>query len=93
MALLTAICESGELQGTYSGNPEITVFRGIPYAAAPVGPLRWQPPQPAMPWEGVLKADTFRDIPVQVEERHPFYSREFYRCRKPMSEDCLFLNI
>ena len=57
MALLTARCESGELQGIYSGNPEITVFKGIPYAAAPVGPLRWQPPQPAMPWEGILKAE------------------------------------
>ena len=93
MALLTAKCESGMLEGVYSGNPEITVFKGIPYAAAPTGALRWQPPQPAEPWEGVLHADHFCEIPVQVEERHPFYSREFYRCRKPMSEDCLFLNI
>ena len=93
MALLTAKCESGKLRGVYSGNPEITVFKGIPYAAAPVGPLRWQPPRPAEHWNGILSADHFREIPVQVEERHPFYSKEFYRCRKPMSEDCLFLNI
>ena len=93
MALLQAHTESGVIAGQYSGNPEITVFKGIPYAAPPVGVLRWGPPQPIQPWEGVYHAYTFRDIPIQVEDRHPFYSREFYRCRKPMSEDCLYLNI
>ena len=93
MALLEVQTEYGVVAGVYSGNPEITVFRGIPYAAPPVGALRWAPPQPPKPWEGTLHADTFREIPTQVEERHPFYSREFYRCRKPMSEDCLYLNI
>ena len=93
MALLQARTESGVIAGLYSGNPEVTVFRGIPYAAAPTGNLRWTPPQPIQPWEGVYQAYTFRDIPIQVEERHPFYFREFYRCRKPMSEDCLYLNI
>ena len=93
MALLQARTESGVIAGQYSGNPEITVFKGIPYAAPPVGALRWAPPQPVQAWEGVYQAYTFRDIPIQVEERHPFYSREFYRCRKPMSEDCLYLNI
>ena len=93
MALLRARTESGVIAGLYSGNPEITVFRGIPYAAPPTGKLRWTPPKPVQAWEGVYQAYTFRDIPIQVEERHPFYSREFYRCRKPMSEDCLYLNI
>ncbi len=93
MALLQAKTESGLVAGLYSGNPEITVFRGVPYAAPPVGPLRWAPPQPAPAWEGVYEAYVFKDIPSQAEERHPFYSREFYTCRKPMSEDCLYLNI
>ncbi len=93
MALLQAKTESGLLEGIYSGNPEVTVFKGVPYAAPPVGELRWMPPQPVKPWEGVFFAHHFHDIPVQVEERHPFYSHEFYRCRKPMSEDCLYLNI
>ena len=47
MALLKAKTESGMVEGLYSGNPEITVFKGIPYAAPPVDQLRWMPPQPA----------------------------------------------
>ena len=93
MALLKAKTESGMVEGLYSGNPEITVFKGIPYAAPPVGQLRWMPPQPAEPWDGVYQAYLFKDIPAQAEEHHPFYSKEFYKCRKPMSEDCLYLNI
>ena len=93
MAILQAKTESGLVRGVYSGNPEISVFRGIPYAAPPVGRLRWAPPQPVLPWEGEYQASVFKNIPIQVEERHPFYSREFYKCRKPMSEDCLYLNI
>lgn len=56
MALLKAKTESGMVEGLYSGNPEITVFKGIPYAAPPVGKLRWMPPQPAEPWDGVYQA-------------------------------------
>lgn len=93
MALLLAKTEAGLLEGTYSGDPDITVFKGVPYAAPPVGQFRWAPPQPVEPWQGVRRAWMFQSIPTQVEERHPFYSREFYLCRKPMSEDCLFLNI
>lgn len=93
MALLRAKTEAGLVEGLYSGNPEISVFKGVPFAAPPVGDLRWAPPQPVTPWDGVYKAYTFRNIPIQVEERHPFYSHEFYQCRKPMSEDCLYLNI
>lgn len=93
MALLQATTESGLVAGLYSGNPEITVFKGIPYAAPPVGPLRWAAPQPAPAWEGVYEAYMFKNIPSQAEERHPFYSKEFYVCRKPMGEDCLYLNV
>lgn len=93
MALLQAKTDSGTVAGLYSGNPEITVFKGIPYAAPPTGALRWTPPQPVEPWDGVYQAYTFKNIPIQAEERHPFYSKEFYKCRKPMSEDCLYLNV
>lgn len=93
MALLLVKTNYGMIEGTHGGNPDLSVFRGIPYAKPPVGPLRWKAPQKMEPWAGVLKAYTFREIPVQVEERHPFYSHEFYQCRKPMSEDCLFLNV
>ncbi|MDI9506494.1 MAG: carboxylesterase family protein, partial [Bacillota bacterium] len=93
MGLLRAETEYGIIEGTYSGIPEISVFKGIPYASAPLGKLRWMPPVPPRKWTGIYHADQFRAIPSQVEERHPFYAREFYRCRKPMSEDCLYLNI
>lgn len=93
MAILQAKTASGVAAGLCSGNPEITIFRGIPYAAPPIGALRWRPPQPVESWAGVYQAYTFKNIPSQLEERHPFYSKEFYKFRQPMSEDCLYLNI
>ena len=45
--------ETGRVRGVACGWPSITAFYGIPYAAPPVGELRWRPPQPAAPWEGV----------------------------------------
>ena len=69
--------------GTVSGVPlenGVTVFRGIPFAAPPVGDLRWKPPQPPVPWQGVKAADTFG--PACVQRRATL-----------MSEDCLYLNV
>jgi para-nitrobenzyl esterase len=58
-------------------------FRGIPYAAPPVGTLRWTPPQPHERWPGVFKATTFGSPCTQLDKsRHPIGS-----------EDCLYLNI
>lgn len=93
MALLLAETEQGMVEGLHSSNPEISVFKGIPFAAPPVGELRWAPPQRAEPWEGVYRAWAFGPIPAQITEASPFYANEFYRCRKPVSEDGLFLNI
>ena len=52
---------SGTLEGTHVSTAAIPVdaYLGIPYAAAPIGPLRWQPPRPAAQWTGVRKADRF----------------------------------
>ena len=58
----------------------VTVYRGIPFAAPPVGDLRWQPPQPPIPWQGVQAADAFG--PVCMQRRAAL-----------MSEDCLYLNV
>ena len=58
----------------------VTVYRGIPFAAPPVGDLRWKPPQPPTPWQGVRAADTFG--PACVQGRSAL-----------MSEDCLYLNV
>ena len=73
----------------------IIVFRGIPYAAPPVGDLRWREPQPAIRWLGVKKADKFGPAAVQVDQtKGGFYQHEFYAEGDPeRSEDCLYLNV
>tara|TARA_B100001123_G_scaffold141477_3_gene164421 strand:- start:1460 stop:3010 length:1551 start_codon:yes stop_codon:yes gene_type:complete len=69
----------GEVSGVALENG-VTVFRGIPFAAPPVGSLRWRPPQPPIPWQGVRVADTFGPACIQ-------------RRASLMSEDCLYLNV
>src|SRR5215467_10803503 len=51
--------EQGLVAGTSGTTPDIRVFRGIPYAAPPVGDLRWKAPQPAPSWQGVRQAAEF----------------------------------
>src|SRR5215813_15359543 len=51
--------DSGMLAGTTSGQPTVRVFKGIPFAAPPLGENRWRAPQPVAKWEGVRKADAF----------------------------------
>jgi para-nitrobenzyl esterase len=63
------------------------IFRAIPYAAPPVGPLRWQPPQPAQPWSIPLDSKQFSSVCPQRLRYPPDSPRE------PMSEDCLYLNV
>lgn len=74
-----------------------TVFKGVPYAAPPVGELRFAPPQPPRPWPGVYTADHFSAACPQLPEQPgSFYEKEFYSPpeRQPrMDEDCLYLNI
>ncbi|MEM7118501.1 MAG: carboxylesterase family protein, partial [Chloroflexota bacterium] len=57
--------ESGQLQGVYQEAERIAVFKGIPFAAPPVGELRWKPPQPVTPWEGVRQATKFSPMAYQ----------------------------
>ncbi|HVS97999.1 MAG TPA: carboxylesterase family protein [Puia sp.] len=63
-------------------------FKGIPYAAPPVGQLRWKEPQEAADWTGVRKADHFGPRAMQP----PIYSDMVFRS-DGMSEDCLYLNV
>jgi para-nitrobenzyl esterase len=72
--------EGGLLQGTPENG--LTVYRGIPFAAPPVGNLRWRAPQPAAKWEGVRQADKFAPGPIQGWDTPP-----------GKSEDCLYLNV
>ncbi|MBO7371952.1 MAG: carboxylesterase family protein [Bacteroidales bacterium] len=87
--------DGGAVQGVSSAVSGVTVFKGIPYAAPPVGDLRWREPQPVIPWEGVKVADTFGPIPWQEDlSKMDLYGKEFYADGMPeMSEDCLYLNI
>lgn len=89
------IVESGPVQGVPSAAEGVTVFKGIPYAAPPVGELRWREPQPAPRWSNTLIADTFGCIPWQDDlSKMDLYGKEFYSAGMPeMSEDCLYLNI
>ena len=94
--LRTTITENGAVRGIAASDPRITVYRGIPFAAPPVGHLRWRAPQPAYNWTGVRICDTFGPPSMQeVPGSNPgFYTREFYIAPDtPMSEDCLYLNV
>ena len=74
-------------------NPAVTVFRGIPFAAPPVGDLRWRAPQPVKPWQGVRKVDQFGASCIQrtPDELKP-WTYEFMT-HNEISEDCLYLNV
>jgi para-nitrobenzyl esterase len=78
--------------GTLAGQADgaVNVFKGIPYARPPVGPLRWKPPAPLPHWSGTKQATEFGPACVQpVSKFVSVYSGPAL----PMSEDCLTLNI
>lgn len=83
----------GQLSGVAGRNTAITVFRGVPFAAPPVGDLRWRPPQPAAAWTGDRAADTFQASCVQdIVDVRPPWTYEFM-AHGQVGEDCLYLNI
>lgn len=82
--------------GLVSGQTDaqgVTSYLGIPFAAPPVGALRWRAPQPVAPWKGVRPADHFgascmqEEVGIRLPWTRPFMTQG------PMSEDCLFLNV
>lgn len=86
----------GTVEGLPAADPRVTSFKGIPFAAPPIGENRWRAPQPLKPWEGVLKAYEFAPISIQDT---PGLGTDIY-CREwhvdpeiSMSEDCLYLNV
>ena len=86
--------EGGLVQGVQTEIPGVTVYKGIPFAAPPVGELRWKEPQPVVPWDGVLVADTFGHPAKQNPHTPGGYTPEFFFDGDPeFSEDCLYLNI
>lgn len=88
--------ENGTVRGIEAADPRITAFKGIPFAAPPIGKNRWRAPQPAQNWEGVK--DCFRFAPISVQDT-PGLGTDIY-CREwhvdpeiAMDEDCLYLNV
>ncbi len=88
--------ENGWVRGIEAADPRITAFRGIPFAAPPVGKNRWRAPQPCEGWAGIR--DTSRFAPISMQWI-PGLGDDIY-CREwhvdpdiPMGEDCLYLNI
>jgi len=70
----------GVIQGVVEDG--MMIFKGIPFAAPPVGELRWKAPQPVIPWEGVRNADKFGPSPISSMGG-----------QRDASEDCLYLNV
>lgn len=68
----------------------VRAYFGVPYAAAPVGDLRWRAPRPVAAWQGVYHADRFAPECIQVLRRHTL---NHYFGEEATSEDCLYLNI
>lgn len=82
----TVRTDSGSLQGTREG--DVVSFKNIPYAAPPVGALRWRAPQPVAPWKGVRLADKMGAVCQQA-----YNGKDNGVGPLPMSEDCLTLNV
>lgn len=79
---------TGQVQGTLQ--QAIYRFKGIPFAAAPVGDRRWRPPQPPIPWPAIRDASAYKTLALQ--SRYPagsFFKQPDY----PQNEDCLHLNV
>src|SRR6516225_1204010 len=85
---------SGALSGLGSRDGLVRSFKGVPYAAPPVGALRWRPPQAVTAWEGTREANRFSPIcPQPSPLPGAFYQREFFQTAEEQSEDCLYLNV
>lgn len=85
--------EGGKIKGVETTNS--VLYKGIPYAAPPVGNLRWAKPQDVQPWDTVMIAEHYG--PAAIQKLHSpednWYGKEFYAAGTEMSEDCLYLNV
>src|SRR5574337_871216 len=80
--------EGGALAVPAAGPNGVRVYKGIPYAAPPLGVLRWRPPQPAAPWSGVRATDAFGPNSLQG-----VVFGDIDPTKPGVSEDCLYLNM
>ena len=92
MGIIKTQIKSGYVEGITTATEGVTLFKGIPFAAPPTGPLRWRPPQEVPGWDGVKKCDKFGPACPQligpwVEELTPKDEPTVF------DEDCLYLNV
>jgi len=85
---LTVKTDAGKIHGKKSDDGQVRVFLGIPYAAPPIGDLRWKPPQQAAKWHGVREATSFGWHCMQPQIYNDMHFRD-----PGQSEDCLNLNV
>jgi para-nitrobenzyl esterase len=85
LAMTTVTVDSGRLSGVAGNDPAVLVYKGIPFAAPPVGDLRWREPQPVKAWTGVKAADAFGP---HCPGKFPSAAQS-----ASVSEDCLYLNV
>jgi para-nitrobenzyl esterase len=78
---------TGVAEGVTDPATKVRAFKGLPYAAPPIGDLRWKPPEPPLPWSGTRRADAFGPRCAQAR----VYDDMIFRDQ--MSEDCLVLNV
>lgn len=84
----------GQIQGAVTEDGAVEYFKGIPYAAPPVGDLRWKEPQDVIPWDGILETTEFGSSSYQgAESAFGNYSDEFLNANRDYSEDSLTVNV
>ena len=82
--------EGGQIQGVETETPGVFAYLGIPYAAAPIGELRWKEPQPVVGWDSIRQCDRFGHPGYQAVHYPGGYATEWgYGDEAPYSEDCL----
>ena len=82
--------DSGSISGAELGEDKgVRVYKGVPFAAPPVGNLRWKPPQAVKSWTGVRECTAFSPACPQIDLLERLYGQKI----GPMSEDCLYLNV
>lgn len=97
--------KQGELRGVYNEDKTVRVYAGIPYAAPPVGDLRFKEPQEPESWEGIRECDEFGPMAMQTRSNpmidslshilgwHDYQVKFGDEYLEEMSEDCLYLNV
>jgi para-nitrobenzyl esterase len=94
ISIKSVTVEGGVISGKTDSTGKVKIFKGIPFAAPPLGELRWKAPQPILPWEGIKACNENPPAPMQ-KPPVPFFawSAEFLIPEQPISEDCLYLNL